>query len=139
MTGRTASRDQVTLSYAMHLAETREQAIAQIKDGVIHEHYEFNVKVNGAPRPSASPDEWFAGYAEKHIVGTPDDAVAKIEKLLEVSGGFGGLLFTSRDWAGREASWASWELFAREVAPRFQGHVEQQARAAETASRLNAG
>lgn len=134
----TDSRDQITLSFAMHLAETREQAMADIKEGVIEEHYEFNVKVNGAPSPSVSPDEWFEAYANRHIVGTPDDAVQRIEELLEVSGGFGGLLFTSRDWAGWEASSASWDLFAREVAPRFQGHVEQQARAASAASQLNA-
>jgi limonene 1,2-monooxygenase len=135
--GRAASRDQIVLSYAMHVAETRDEAMAQIREGAIQEHYQFNVGVNGAPRPSVSPDEWFEGYAERHIVGTPDDAAEKIEHALEVSGGFGGILFTSRDWAGREASWASWELFARQVAPRFQGHLRQQARAAETASRLN--
>lgn len=136
--GRRASEDQVTLSYALHIAPTREQAMAEIKEGAIHEHYEFNVKVNGAPRPSVNPDEWFDGYAARHIVGTPDDAVTKIQGLLEASGGFGGILFTSRDWAGRDASRASWEMFAREVAPRFQGHVDQQSRAASAASQLNA-
>jgi limonene 1,2-monooxygenase len=134
---RTGSTDQITLSYAMHLAETRDKALDDVKDGAIEEHYDFNVKVNGAPRPEASPDEWFTSYADKHFIGTPDDAVAKIESLLEISGGFGGILFTSRDWAGWEASSASWDLFAREVAPRFQGHLEQQTRAASAASQLN--
>jgi limonene 1,2-monooxygenase len=134
---KTASRDQITLSFAMHLAQTREKAMADIREGAIEEHYEFNVKVNGAPRPEASPEEWFASYADRHVVGTPDDAVERIEGLLETSGGFGGILFTSRDWAGWEASSASWDLFAREVAPRFQGHLEQQSRAAAAASQLN--
>lgn len=135
---RVASRDQITLSYAMHLDDNREKALADIRQGAIEEHYEFNVKVNGAPMPSVSPDEWFAGYAKRHIVGTPEDAVEKIEALLDVSGGFGGILFTSRDWAGWEASSASWDLFAREVAPRFQDQLGQQTRAATAASRLNA-
>ncbi|MGD2103186.1 MAG: LLM class flavin-dependent oxidoreductase [Acidimicrobiia bacterium] len=134
--GGVASRDQITLSYAMHLAETREQAIADIREGAIHEQLEFNVAVNGAPRP-ANIDEWFDRFVDTHIVGTPDDAIEKIEGLLKSSGGFGGILFTSRDWAGKEASWASWEMFARQVAPAFQDHVGQQSRAAEAAGRLN--
>ncbi|MGB7861479.1 MAG: LLM class flavin-dependent oxidoreductase [Acidimicrobiia bacterium] len=136
--GLTASSDQVTLSYAMHLATTREKALSQIRDGAIAEHYEFNVKVNGAPAPSVSPDEWFESYVDRHVVGTVDDAIEKIEGLLELSGGFGGLLFTSRDWAGTKASRESWELFARSVAPRFRGRLTQQKAAAATASDLNA-
>ncbi len=73
------------------------------------------------------------------LVGTPDEVGDGIEKIIDQSdGGFGGILFISRDWAGREASWRSWELFARQVAPRFQGHVGQQARAAQAAGELNA-
>lgn len=132
--GRTASRDQIALSYFMHVAETREQAISDIRDGAIHEHYEFNVKVNGAPRPTSTPDEWLDGYVRRHIVGSPGDVIEKIESLREQSGGFGGILFTSRDWAGQVKSRDSWELFARDVAPRFQEHREQQAPATSTTS-----
>ena len=39
-------------------------------------------------------------------------------------GGFGGFLFRAHDWADREATWRSYELFARWVAPRFQQSLD---------------
>lgn len=135
--GTTASPDQIMLSYTLHLAEDRDEAIEGFKRGAITEQYEFNVAVNGRPAPTTDPDEWYQGYVEREIIGSPDDAVAKIEEMLDVSGGFGGILFKSRDWAGRAAADRSWELFARRVAPRFQGHIGAQATAASVAGALN--
>ena len=54
------------------------------------------------------------------IIGTPDDCIAGIEKLMERSGGFGGLLVMAQDWAPREAILNSYELMARYVMPHFQ-------------------
>ncbi len=135
--GVTASRSQIVLSYAMHLAEDRDEAIEAFRQGAITEQYDFNVTVNGRPRPDGHPDDWYKGFVEKNLIGTPADAVEKIREMEESSGGFGGILFTSRDWAGQEASKRSWELFARQVAPQFQGHVTQQATAATVAARHN--
>lgn len=134
--GRTASRDQIRLSFAMHLAESRERAMEDIRAGAIAEHYDFNVGVNGAPAPR-SEAEMFEGFVNSHIIGTPEDAIAKIEEAVEEAGGFGGILFTSRDWASADASRNSWSLFAREVAPRFQGQLRQQSRAALAAAAIN--
>lgn len=136
--GRQASHHQVRLSYAMHLAPTRQQAFDQIRDGAIAEQYEFNVGVNGMAPPSHGPDEWFDGFVDRHIVGAPSDAIEKIEAIEEESGGVGGILFTSRDWAGTEPARTSWELFARHVAPHFQGGTESQHAAAAAAAQLNA-
>lgn len=136
-TGQTASRSQIMLSYAMHLADSREEALDAVKSDAISEHYEFNVVVNGRPRPEGTPDEWFDRWVDAQIIGTPEEAVGFIEDLVERSGGFGGILFTSRDWGGTEARNRSWELFARHVAPHFQGHVGQQFRAGEAAAVLN--
>ena len=36
-------------------------------------------------------------------------------------------------------AWNSWEMFARFVAPHFQGHASHQVRAAAAAAELNAG
>ena len=55
------------------------------------------------------------------VVGTPDDCAAAIERLLEMTGGFGCLLAWAHDWADREATLRSHELIARHVMPRFQG------------------
>ena len=37
-----------------------------------------------------------SGFA---VIGTPDDAIAKIEELVETSGGFGAFLFFGNEWA----------------------------------------
>jgi limonene 1,2-monooxygenase len=57
------------------------------------------------------------------IVGTPDDAIQAIERMLELSGGFGGVLFIAQEWATREQNLRSFELFARYVAPHFRGQL----------------
>ena len=57
------------------------------------------------------------------VVGTPDDAVAAIERLQERSGGFGGLMVWANEWAPRHKVLRSYELLARHVMPRFQGSL----------------
>ena len=62
---------------------------------------------------------------ERHgvIVGTPDDMIEALERLQEISGGFGGMLVRVEDWAPREKILRSYELLARYVMPHFQGSV----------------
>ena len=72
------------------------------------------------------PDDCLLEYVMEHhgvIVGRPDDMIAAIERLQEVSGGFGGMLVRVEDWAPREKLLRSYELLARYVMPRFQGSV----------------
>jgi len=57
------------------------------------------------------------------VIGTPDDAIAYIEGLLEQSGGFGTFLLLGHDWAPPEATMRSYRLFAREVIPHFKGQL----------------
>jgi len=57
------------------------------------------------------------------VIGTPDMAAQQIERLVEQSGGFGAFLFMATEWADRPAVLRSYELFAREVMPRFQGSL----------------
>jgi limonene 1,2-monooxygenase len=59
------------------------------------------------------------------LVGAPETVVQGIERLQELSqGGFGGLLFRAHEWANREQTLRSYELFARYVMPRFQGSLD---------------
>ena len=58
------------------------------------------------------------------IIGTPDEAVRQIERLVEQSGGFGTFLLFGHEWADPEATRRSYELFARYVMPHFQGQLE---------------
>ncbi|GIT13198.1 MAG: hypothetical protein CM1200mP35_00180 [Chloroflexota bacterium] len=57
------------------------------------------------------------------IIGTPDDCIEGINRLAEQSGGFGGFLVQTIDWAPREKMLHSFELLARYVMPKFQGTI----------------
>ncbi len=52
--------------------------------------------------------------------GTPDDVAARIEHMLEQSGGFGTFLILAHNAASWTATQNSFALFARHVMPRFQ-------------------
>jgi len=59
------------------------------------------------------------------LVGTPETVTKGINRLIELSqGGIGGILFRAHEWASREQSLRSYELFARYVMPRFQGSLD---------------
>jgi limonene 1,2-monooxygenase len=58
------------------------------------------------------------------IVGTPDEAVKHLRELGELTGGFGGMLILAHEWATPAATRRSYELWARYVAPQFQGAAE---------------
>ncbi|MGI4795950.1 MAG: LLM class flavin-dependent oxidoreductase [Janthinobacterium lividum] len=111
----------------MHVAETREQARAEVAIGLARWIY-YNTKVGtlGLVPETASTTEHYidalieGGFA---VIGTPDDAAAQLERLWEASGGFGTFLFWAHDWARREATLRSYELFAQQVIPRFQGQT----------------
>lgn len=116
----------------VHLAETREQAIEDCTHGLKEFAGYFGggagfvplaASVDGAER---SPREYVEAYAANDgvVIGTPDDAIAFIEGLVEQSGGFGTFLMLGHDWADPERTLASYRLFAREVMPHFQGQLE---------------
>jgi limonene 1,2-monooxygenase len=124
--GQTVSRDEWRLVLHVHLADTKEQAFADVsaRAGVYWRDY-FEGTM-GFPRPFEGEKADVAkGFDERHVwcIGTPDDLVDAIQRLDESSGGFGGLLVQSVDWATREAVMHSWELIARYVKPRFQGSL----------------
>ena len=58
------------------------------------------------------------------VVGTPEMAIAQIERLQEKSGGFGCYLFLGADFADWRATRRNYELFAEAVMPHFTGQLE---------------
>jgi limonene 1,2-monooxygenase len=58
------------------------------------------------------------------VIGTPDDLVAAIRALMELSGGFGTVIGFAHDWANRENTARSWDLVARHVIPEINGYLE---------------
>ena len=129
----TVDRRRWRLVGPMHIAETEEQARKDVAFGLVQwvDYFERVAALPLAPNtldPDKMVDELMAtGFA---VVGTPDMAAAQIERLVEQSGGFGTYLIMATEWADRAATLHSYELFAREVAPRFQGSLP-----APTASR----
>jgi limonene 1,2-monooxygenase len=55
------------------------------------------------------------------VIGTPDDAIAVLEKLRAKQGDFGAFLHQCHDWADWNETKRSYELYARYVRPHFSG------------------
>jgi limonene 1,2-monooxygenase len=60
----------------------------------------------------------------KACIGTPDDALAMIERFWQKTGGFGAMLILAHDWANFTNTKKSLEMFARYVMPKFAGRNE---------------
>lgn len=124
--GRTVSRQEWRLALPVHLAETRREALDDAREGAAAYLLDYAEAITGRPRPVPGPRERIIDQmveAGSWVVGTPDDAVAAIERLQERSGGFGGLMVWGNEWAPREKVLRSYELLARHVMPRFQGSL----------------
>ena len=117
--GQVVNRKGWRLVGPMHIAETREQARKDVEWG-FHRWVDYYRHVATLPLAPDGVDPIQAmidsGFA---VVGTPDDAVEQIERLIEQSGGFGAFLHLSGNWADTAATKRSYELFARYVAPRI--------------------
>ncbi|HZZ48705.1 MAG TPA: LLM class flavin-dependent oxidoreductase [Pseudonocardia sp.] len=106
---------------AMHIATTEAQAVKEVEWGL----RATNEYLSGVlPGVTADPSWSHSTLVEKSreggfLIGTPEMAIDLIERLKEKSGGFGKFLIMNLDLADREARFRSFELFAREVMPRF--------------------
>jgi len=123
--GKTLRREDWRLVVSCHLAESRKEAIANVRLGGAREMTEYFDKTLGNPIPKVPADQ-IVEYMVEHnqwIIGTPEDCIAGIERLQEMSGGFGGFLIRVEDWVTRDKRRLSYELLARHVMPRFQGSL----------------
>ena len=77
--------------------------------------------------PAGGPDFSFENMvnAGSIICGTPDDAIEAVERVFEITGGMGAILFQAGEWTTWEKTRHSYELWARYVAPRFQGQIQR--------------
>lgn len=121
--GREMDRALLRLVVPMHIAESREQAMRDVKFGLtkwVDYFSRINPTASGDDLGAADPAEGMVSSG-RAVIGTPDDAVAMVEKLEKQSGGFGCLLMLAHNWANFDATKNSYELFARHVLPRFNG------------------
>jgi limonene 1,2-monooxygenase len=119
--GKTVDRQGWRLVGPVHIAETRQKARENVAFGLAKWLYYFQevaalpMAPKGADPVQSLIDQGMA------VIGTPDDAIAQMERLAIQSGGFGAFLHLAHNWADWDATKKSYELFARYVAPKFQG------------------
>jgi limonene 1,2-monooxygenase len=127
--GTSVDRDAWRLVGFMHLAETREQACRDVEHGIEawFDYFQHTAAFPQMDVGQGSNTREFIDFVNDSglgTIGTPDDACEQIERLVKQSnGGFGCYLQVAQDWAAPPAKWRSYELFARHVAPRFQGQA----------------
>ncbi|MBD5605505.1 MAG: LLM class flavin-dependent oxidoreductase, partial [Candidatus Eremiobacteraeota bacterium] len=136
--GKVADRSKWRLVGPMHIAETKEQAIEDVRYG-FDEFCEYTQKTLALPTfraAGATFEERIAWINETGlgVIGSPEDAVKQIKRLEEQSGGFGCYMTMANDWANWEATKRHYELFARHVMPHFQQSMPRML-ASETAAR----
>ena len=125
--GKTVSRDDWRLVLNWHIAETRDKAREQAKEGLFRHNNEYTVGTLAAGEgaiyktPDEAVDAMAFGPNSANVIGTPDDLVAKIHEMEELSGGFGTVIGFVHDWANRADTFQSWDLVARYVIPEVNG------------------
>ena len=119
--GRAMDRSTLRLMAPFHIAETRQQAIDDMKWGFDKwVGYSYQVSALGPASIGLGPvDEMIANHSA--VIGTPDDAVEQLERYWQKTGGFGCMLILGQNWADPETTKKSFELFARYVMPKFAG------------------
>jgi limonene 1,2-monooxygenase len=108
----------------VHIADTKEQAYEDVQFG-LPQWVDYFQRVAALPLGPDTTDVAemadamnASGFA---VIGTVDDAIAQIQRLVDQSGGFGTFLNMAHEWADRPATWRSYELLSRYVFPHFQG------------------
>ena len=124
--GKTMHRKDWGVVMGVHLADSKEQAFKDIKEGAGNVVTEYFGRTLGNEVPDVPRDQ-IVDYMVDHnqwIVGTPDDCIAGIQRLQELTGGFGKFMMRVEDWAPRDKIHRSYELLARYVMPYFQGSLQ---------------
>jgi limonene 1,2-monooxygenase len=132
--GKMVERANWRLVGPVHLADSRKEALDDIREGANRWIQEYFVNTLGArpqfeeypnqPLEEMTIDRMIARGGA--IIGTPDDAIARVRELNEATGGLGGILSLAHEWATSEKTRRSYELWARYVAPQFKGPVAEQ-------------
>jgi limonene 1,2-monooxygenase len=131
--GHTAERAKWRLVGPMHLAETKEQARKDVEYGIVPFSHYFTHVLPAGPVRGDTAEEIIANVDEDGfaVIGTPDDAIRKIQELVDQSGGFGTFLLFGHEWASPAATKHSFELFAQYVMPHFRGQLDAPAQSCE--------
>jgi limonene 1,2-monooxygenase len=123
--GKTMDRKNWRIVVSAHIAEDDELALREVRAGERNETLTYFEETLGRP-PGRADDPLREGVKMgTTLVGSPETVAKGIRRLQEYSqGGFGGILFRAHEWATREQTMRSYELFARYVMPQFQGSLD---------------
>jgi len=124
------SRNNWRVLMSWHIAETRDQARAEAKDGLFRHNNEYSTAalnpIDG--KIFKTPDEAIDSTAFSEdstaVIGTPDDLIHKIQEMIEITRGFGAVIGFAHDWANRENTKKSWDLVARYVIPAINSMLD---------------
>ncbi|ANY24372.1 LLM class flavin-dependent oxidoreductase [Gordonia terrae] len=122
--GNTVSRDKWRLVGIVHLAPTMEDARRDVHYG-FDEIFGYLRHIIPAAMPPETPtvDELIDLVNETGlgVIGTAEQAVPAIQRLVDMSGGFGAFLLQGGDFASHDATLRSYRIFAEHVIPKFTG------------------
>ncbi len=120
--GQTMDPDRLRLVGPVHIAETREQAMKNVRFGYDKWAAYFSNLSPLSMNQDPNEDPLERGIREgTFVVGTPDDAIAQIRRLQEKQGGFGCFLQLAHNWAPWEETKRSYEMWQRYVTPVING------------------
>jgi limonene 1,2-monooxygenase len=116
-----------------HIAETREKALQNIQFGLKPYGDYYRDVANFPIIPPGVEDNLLKFLTESGAacIGTPDDAIAYIQKMIDATGGIGLIAELAHNWADWPATLRHYELMARYVHPHFQRSRERMARSYE--------
>jgi Coenzyme F420-dependent N5,N10-methylene tetrahydromethanopterin reductase and related flavin-dependent oxidoreductases len=127
--GTAPSKDDWRVVTYVHLAETTKQAWDEVEKAIERDIHEYFYVIGGHESWLVDQDQDPYSLTAKEIVesrnwivGTPEDAIKKINEMNDKADGLGGLMFTTHEWTNQNAINNSLELFARYVMPEFKGH-----------------
>ena len=127
--GHTVDRSKARLMGPMHIAETEKQARENCRYGLrwVWDYLSHIIPVGdpSAPPPPEDFDEWVdeANDSGRMVIGTPEMAIAQIDRLLDKTGGFGCYMFLGADLADWHQTLRSYELVAERVMPYFNDQL----------------
>lgn len=119
--GRVMSPSRIRCATEMHIAETRDKAMDQAREG--YERYLLYIKNQSEQLADSPAHHTLEELIERQeiVIGTPDDAVAQIRRLEQKVPDFGCLLLLEKNWANPTDTRRSYEMLARYVLPEING------------------
>ncbi|WP_100809708.1 MULTISPECIES: LLM class flavin-dependent oxidoreductase [unclassified Microbacterium] len=123
--GQNVSKATWRLMGPMHVADSVEQAAKDMEYG-LHAIFSYFNKVTPG-QPAFDTTREFVDFINDSgygVIGTPEMARQQLLRLTEKSGGFGTYLFMGADFADPVATRRSYQIFAEEVMPEFQGQSQ---------------